>query len=266
LPRRQNDTPPAEVKERSATGEPYFDWSQHQGETEVKHPFAEKGLIRITKDKVYLYKVDESQSKRAMSVQIGVLDPTNLKNPDAPAGSQGATFKDNYNQTSSPTVLVTREWDTWVGALGKINLRAGSGVFVAQGHGHFVSPENKDLTPKENFTFIGLPNSVGVVYRMQFGKRPLFVPFVEGGGTLWALSEIRDDSKGPKFGGSATAYGAGGIAINMTYFDYLARISLDREYGITGAFFTLEYRRLFALDTRYDLSGNYFNGGFLMNF
>jgi len=267
-PRLSNQQPAYVEKAQSGSGEPIFDWSKHQGETEVKHPYAEKGLIRITKDKVYYYKVNETEGTKAMQVQIGTLNPTQLRNPDT---TNSVTFKDNYNENASPTVLLTREWDGWVGALGKINYRLGTGIFVAQGHGHFVDPQTDKttgapLTPKENFTFLAFPESGGLVYRIQFSPRPLFVPFVEGGGTLWAFTEIRDDSKAPKVGGSATAYAAAGIAVNMTYFDYMSRISLDREYGISGAYFTLEYRRMFALDTRYDFSGDYFNGGFLMRY
>jgi hypothetical protein len=268
-PRLTNEQPAAETKQQSSSGEPIFDWSKHQGETEVKHPFAEKGLIRITKDKVYYYKVNESTGTKAMQVQMGTLNPTNLKNPDAIAGTDGATFKENYSENASPTVLITREWDGWIGALGKVNYRLGTGVFVAQGHGHFVDPQTdingNKLDPKENFTFAAFPESFGLVYRIQFSDRPLFVPYVEGGGTLWAFTEFRDDSKGPKFGGAASAYAAGGLAINMTYFDYMSRISLNREYGITGAFFTLEYRRIVGL-SRYDFGGDYINGGFLMRY
>jgi hypothetical protein len=266
--RRQNEFGGAttEQKAPSGTGEPIFDWNKHQGETEVSHPFAEKGLIRITKDKEYIYKVDPGESHRAMSVQVGMLDPQNLRNPDQDKGSYGDTFKENYDQTSNPTVLITREWDEWVGALGKINLRVGTGAFVAQGHGHFVGTQNEGKQPLENLTFLAFPNSAGIVYRMQFSDRPLFIPFLEGGVTGWVFTEFRDDKKGPKFGVAPSAYGAGGVAINMTYFDYLTRIHIDREYGITGVYFTLEYRRMQAIVDRYDFSGDFVNGGFLMQY
>ena len=194
-----------------------------------------------------------------------MLNPTQLKNPDADQ-PRGATFKENYDQTSNPTVLLTREWDEWRGPLGKINLRAGTGVFVAQGHGHFVTLVNSGLVPLENLTFLAFPNSLGAVYRMQFSDRPLFVPFVEGGVTGWAFTEFRDDTKGPKFGLSLSGYAAGGVAINMAYWDYMARIQMDREYGITGVYVTLEYRRMQAIVQRYDFSSDYINAGFLMQY
>lgn len=263
---RQNENAIYTEKSSSSSGEPIYDWSKHQGENVIDHPFAGKGLIRITKDKDYIYKVKEGEGHQAMSLQVGMLDPVNLRNPNANVGSYGSTFKDNYSSTSNPTVLLTKEWDGWIGALGKINWRIGSGAFVAQGHGHFVSSVNQDKEPLENLTFIAFPNSAGVVYRMQFYDRPLLVPFVEGGVTGWVFTEIRDDKKGPKFGVAPSGYAAAGVAVNMTYFDYLSRIHIDREYGITGVFFTAEFRRMQAIVDRYDFSGNYVNAGFLMQY
>lgn len=264
-PHSENAPPPENQRPSASQGEKIFDWSKHSGETQVQHPFAEKGLIRITKDRTYIYKVDETPTKRAMSLQVGLMNPTNLRNPDT-VGDRGATFKENYNDTSNPTVLLTREWDLWRSPIGKLNIRGGSGVFVAQGHGHFVSDVNKTKIPKEQFTFVAFPNSAGLVYRMQFPGRQLFVPFAEGGGTAFAFTEFRDDKKGPKFGGSLAAYGAGGIAMNLTYFDYMSRIQINREYGISGVYLTVEYRKIVALTQRYDFTSDYYNAGFLMEY
>lgn len=252
-------------KPSATPGEKIFDWSKYKGATEVPHPFAEKGLIRITKDRTYLYKVPETEEDRAISFQVGPFDPTNLRNPDATDG-RGASFAENYDQSTAPAVLFTKEWQLIRSAIGKLGLRAGSGIFVAQGHGHFVSNTNASKTPKEQFTLLTFPTSIGGVYRMQFVHRQLFIPFAEGGLTAFPFTEIRDDGKAPKFAGSAAAYAAGGLAINMTYFDYLTRIQLNREYGISAIYLTLEFRRLFALSPHYDFSSNYINGGFLFEY
>ena len=252
-------------KPSAAPGEKIFDWSKYKGATEVPHPFAEKGLVRITKDRIYLYKVPETEEDRAFSFQVGPFDPTNLSNPDATNG-RGANFAQNYDQSSAPAVLLTKEWQLIRSAIGKFGLRAGSGIFVAQGHGHFVSNTNASKTPKEQFTLLAFPTSAGAVYRMQFVHRQLFIPFADGGLTGFPFSEIRDDGKAPKFAGSLAAYAAGGLAINMTYFDYLSRIQLNREYGISAIYLTLEFRRLFALSPHYDFSANYINGGFLFEY
>lgn len=262
-PSRSTRTVP---KESSESGEKIFDWRQHEGETTVKHPFAEKGLVRISRDGTYWYKVKESQSDRAMTFQAGPINPVNLRNPDADAGETHATFADNYDQTTNPAFMISKEWEIWKGPLGKLGFRLGSGAFVAQGHGHFAGKVNQDKVPLEVFTFIAMPNTVGAVYRMQFSRRPLFVPYLEGGGIGFTFMEVRDDNKPPKFGVSPAAYGAGGMALNLTYFDYLSRIQLDHEYGITAVYLTLEYRRIQAIVTRFDFSSDYFNGGFLMEY
>lgn len=246
-------------------GEKVFDWSKYQNAKEVPHPFAKKGLIRITKDKTYIYKVDESEQKRAFSLRIGIFNPENLENPDA-AGEAGATFSENYDQSSNPAVMFDYEWQLLKMPIGKVGLRTGAGVFIAQGNGHFASAENRDKTPREIFTFWAAPVSVGAVYRLQIWDKQLFIPYGEGGGMAIPFGEFRDDSKPPKWGGAFAAYFAGGLAFNLTYFDAMSAIQLDREYGINRVYLTAEYRRILALTQNYDFSSDLVNGGLLMEF
>jgi hypothetical protein len=252
-----------EWKPSPTPGEPIFDWSKHKDEREVHHPFAEKGLVRIGKDDTYYYKVDESQQHSAIAFSVGTFPLDDLKNP---AGGQFASFYKNYQgASSSPAFMIDKEWTLWRGLLGKLDLQMGTGGFFAEGHGHFVSSINADKTPLENFTFIAIPNHAGVVYRMQFKHRQLFVPYGLGGAMAIAMAETRDDNQGPKFGGALAVYGGGGVAINMNYYNYLSRVQLDREYGINGIYLTLEYRQLFGLTT-YDFTTEYINGGFLFEY
>lgn len=255
--------------EEDSASEPMFDWSKHQGEKEVDHPLSEKGLIRITKDKTYVYKTEVSDQKKAMSVKIGFLDPTELENPEQ-AGQRGATFEENYNETSNPAVLIDYEYQLMQNALGKFGVKAGSGVFVAQGNGHFVTDTNANNPnydgPREVFTFIAFPTSIGAVYRAQFWHKQLLVPYGEGGGTMFGFTELRDDDKGPKFGGALAAYFAGGIAFNLTYFDTVSLIQLDRDYGINAVYLTAEYRSIIGLSDKYDFTSDFINGGFTLEF
>lgn len=264
-PKQSDYSPSPESKPESASGEKIFDWSKYKGAKEVPHPFAEKGLIRITKDDVYHYKVDETPQNRAASFRIGVFNPENLENPET-AGQQGASFDENYDQTDMPAVMFDYEWELFKLGIGKVGLRAGTGVYVAQGHGHFSSAENRDKEPREVFTFVAMPNAVGAVYRMQFWDKQLFVPYGEGGGMAFTFGEFRDDDKAPKFGGALAAYYAAGVGFNLTYFDAMSRIQLDREYGINRVYLTVEYRGIVALSDKFDFSSDMFNGGFLMEF
>lgn len=254
-----------EYRKSAPEGEKIFDWSKYQNATEVPHPFAKKGLIRITKDKEYMYKVDESDQKRAMSFHLGVFNPENLENPDQ-AGQPGATFDENYDQTDAPAIMLVYEWQLLHLPIGKIGVRAGSGVYIAQGNGHFVSGVNQGREPREIFTFWMMPNHLGAVYRMQFWDKQLFVPYAEGGGIAFAFGEVRDDDKPPKWGGAFAGYFAGGLAFNLTYFDAISRIQLDREYGINRVYLTAEYRTIVAITQTYDFSSDLINGGFLMEF
>jgi hypothetical protein len=71
---------------------------------------------------------------------------------------------------------------------------------------------------------------------------------------------------GPRFGGSPAAYAGGGLAINMNFMDTRSMLELDREYGINDVWFTAEFRRFQAIDTRFDFSANFINAGFLISF
>jgi hypothetical protein len=243
-----------------------FDWEKHRNKQLVPHPFAEKGLLRITRERNYLYRIDPSEQKRAASLRVGSFLPQNLENPEQ-AGQAGATFEENYDQTDFPAILFDYEWQMWRMPVGKLGLKVGTGAYVAQGNGHFVSEINAGLTPREIFTFVVIPANVGAIYRMHFGKnKQLFVPYGEGGGTIFGFTEFRDDNRPPKFGGAPAAYFGGGLAIDLTYFDYMSRIQLDREYGINAVYLNIEYRGIVALSNKYDFSADLFNGGFTMEF
>lgn len=258
-------TPETPEKPSSASGYKIFDWNKHQGKREVPHPFAEKGLTRITKDGDYLYKVDESKQNRASSFRIGIFNPTNLENPDQ-VGLAGSTFEDNYDQTNNPALMIDYEWQIWRMSIGKLGIRAGTGAYIAQGNGHFVNSTNQGLTPREIFTFWAMPNTLGLVYRAHMWDRQLLVPYAEGGGIVFAFGEFRDDEKPPKWGGALAAYFAGGIAFNLTYFDAVARAQLDREYGINRVYLTAEYRQIISITQTYDFTSDLVNAGFLMEF
>lgn len=246
-----------------SNSEKIFDWDKYPNARQVPHPFAKKGLLRVTKDNVYIYRVNESEQKTATTVRIGPYNPENLENPEA-AGSVGSTFGENYDQTDIPKLLVDWEWHLWKSPIGKWGATLGAGVYVAQGNGHFVNQTNNDI-PKEVFTFVLVPVNVGAVYRLQIWHRQLFVPYAAGGGTIFGFSEIRDDHKPPKWGGALGGYYAGGLGINLTYFDKFARAQLDREYGINTVYLTLEYRGIVSTP-KYDLSGDFFNAGLLLEY
>lgn len=275
-PPTETSKPPAETQAAPApapksapvgTGGVIFDWTKYQNATEVPHPYAEKGLLRITRDHTYIYKVDESEQKTAVQVRFGIYDPVNLTAPGKDGGTE-TLFEENYDNTQNPALMADWEWQAWKSPIGKWGFTLGAGAYVAQGNGHFAGTVNAQAgkTPREIFTFVLLPINLGVVYRLQIWHKQLLIPYATGGGTGFVFSEFRDDNKGPKFGGAPGGYFAAGGALNLSYFDAMSRIQLDREYGINAIFLTGEYRQLISFNKKFDFDSDLINAGFLMEY
>ncbi|HAG91953.1 MAG TPA: hypothetical protein DCL41_08780 [Bdellovibrionales bacterium] len=257
---------PKQMKEGESR--PRFDWEPYKGVDRVPHPDAKRGLLRVTKDKVYVYKVKTSEQTRGVSFRLGYFDPTKLKNPEA-VDQANSTFAENYDSTSNPTFLLDYEWQLLHIGIAKVGLKVGSGFYIAQGNGHFETPQTGKTgvdKPRETFTFLMLPNSLGAVARFQIWDNQLIVPYVDGGVLGFTFSEFRDDGQNPKFGGAFGAYGAVGGQFNLSVFDAITRAQLDREYGINRIFIVGEYRTVLGLSDKYDFSSDLINGGFLMEF
>lgn len=229
----------------------------------IEHPLEERGLVRITSDKTYIYKTEEAKSSHAAALRFAPYEPTNLSNPDT-----GTSFRQNYDSSSGfPMILFDYDWKLWRSAIGRMDLKVGSGLYTASGHGRFKNQQENpnQQVPLESFTFFMFPNFVGLNYRFQLSDRPWFIPYVEGGGHLFAFTEIRDDSKSPKFGGSFGAYGVAGGALNLKFIDARSAWALDREYGVSSVYLTGE-ARVIASTTKYDFSSTTFALGFLFDF
>lgn len=247
--------------------EPRFDRRKYQGQERIPHPDAEKGLIRITKDDVYIYGTQTSEQSKAIGFRFGYFDPVNLQNPET-AGEPNSSFEDNYDETANPTLLIDYEWQLLRLGFGKFGLKVGSGFYIAQGNGHFkTQPANPSIqTPRERFTLLVFPNSIGGVARFQIWDEQLIVPYVDGGITAFAMTEMRDDDKGTKFGGAFGSYFAIGGQFNLSRFNAISRVQLDREYGINRIYAVGEYRTVIGLGDTFDFSSDLINGGFLMEF
>lgn len=232
-------------------------------EEKIKHPLSEKGLRRIKADGTYLFEKEPSPQNHGISVRFGLFEPFNLVNP-----KNGESFERAYGGRTNPMVLIDYEWQFWKMALGKWSLKLGSGIFVANGNGRFANDyeENRGLTPREVFTFLALPNSIGLTYRMQWSPYQWFVPYANGGVMGFTFAELRDDGESPKFGFSPAAYAAGGLAINLTGFNRSAARILDFEYGINGAYLVGEFKNIFTLGGDFDFSATVINFGFLLEY
>lgn len=229
-----------------------------QQPTRIRHPYAAKGLTKITKDKVYIYRVKESDQKTASTIHIGTFSPTKLENPDT-----HFVFEDFY-ETGNPAILYDYEWQV-SSRLGKAGLKLGTGLAMASGNGRFKNDYNGEIEPKEKFTFVVFPNTLGAIVRLQFMKNQIFVPYAEGGGAAFVFGEFRDDGKMPKAGGALGAYFAGGVAFSLNFLDPVSMLELDREYSINSVYLTAEYRQYVGFGN-FDFTSEVINGGMTLEF
>lgn len=226
----------------------------------IPHPHAKKGLQRITSDNVYVYDVEESKQESAIAVQFGGYDPVNLS-------GDVANFADLYD--SGVMAQIDYEWNWITGWAGSIDYKLGSGLFFSEGKAVFTEGTNAGTPAKESLFFFLFPNQTGLNYKMKLWDDQLFVPYAEGGAGYYVFIEKRDDDLDPAIGrwaASPIAYWAGGLAINLNAFSRKVSRTLDREYGINKIYLNLEYRSVIGLQDKFDLSSDYANFGFLIEY
>lgn len=221
------------------------------------HPNAKKGLTRITSDRKYIYKTPTSPQEGASSLRFGLYKPSNLTN-----ASGTVRFSEIYDEAEAPILLFEYEWQLWT-KFGKLGLQAGTGLFVASGHGKLGTTS---YPSRENFTFIAFPTTANIIYRLQYWDGQWLVPFVSAGAGLMAFTEIRDDKNSPKLGGSLLAQASGGGALSLNAISSEAALEMDREYGINNAWFLVEFRVMQSLGDKFDFSSNFVNAGMLLEF
>lgn len=226
----------------------------------IRHPFAAKGLTRITRDGTYIYKVKTSDQTRASSLKFGFFSPTKLQNKDT------GFYYDEFYDTGNPALLYDYEWQ-FFRKFGKLGFKLGTGAAMATGSGRFKNEDglSAGLEPKEKFTFATIPTSAGLILRLQFTEGQIIVPYAEGGGVGYLFGEFRDDGGQPKGGLALGAYFAGGVAFSLGFLDRVSMLELDREYSINNVFFTAEFRQYIGFGN-FDFSSDLINGGVTLEF
>ncbi len=228
-----------------------------QKNKKIAHPDAKRGLKRITKENVYIYSTAKLPKNEGISINLGSFDPTSL------VTAEGTAFSAIYDVGFM--IQADKENPLWRGALGVLAWKWGSGLMITQGNGVLKTTGQPAL---EQFTFLMMPNNVGAVYKAQFSDNQLFVPYAEGGVGYYTFIERRDDNVGNgiykilgKLGGTPVAHYAGGVALNLMKASRSARLTLNREYGISGFWLRGEFRSLIGFDKNFDLSANVINIG-----
>ncbi len=256
-----DEAPPvsqSKPKENLEIEDEIIEGNKFRGTKKIKHPGSKQGLFRITSKGEYLYKTKPSEQKNAVAVRIGPYSPINLYNAE-----NGNSFDDIYGSASPVIIHIDYEWKLFSG-FGRMGLRAGSGVFFANGNGRFSNGD----PAQEGYTLLMLPNSVSAVLYLQFWDRQPLIPYVEGGLDAFVFNEYRDDGKPTfgRFGGSLAAHASFGGLIPLNLFDRLGMIRIDQEYGINNIYISAEYRLVTHVAGSFDFSNSYFAGGVLVEF
>lgn len=225
----------------------------------IEHPNASKGLIKIDKNRVYQYKVKTTEQNAVGTFHLGPYEPLDLVNPN----DSSLTFDTLYDQTNFPLLLYDHEVQFWR-KLGRLGWRLGGGFYFARGNGQFAELNPDPDGPSEAFTLFVFPIDAALIYRFQYFDYQWVVPYVEGGGDIFAFAETRDDNNNPTlgaaFGAAPAAHGSVGLSVllgrNSSSF-----LDLDREYGINTVYLTAEFRRYIGLSSKFDFTGNAITGG-----
>ncbi len=246
----QNEISSEGVQKRSAKG----------GVEYIHHPMAAKGLLRIEKDGSYIYRTkDVKSSGQTGSFRFGMMEPPMITSTDGVT-----TFETMYSNGPVPVMSFDYEWRLFE-SLPHLTLQGGFGVMVAEGNGRFLNTSHTE-TPKEKYTFVALPLSVGLSYRMQYKSRQWLAPYVTGGGNYFPVAEFRDDGEGPNIVGTPGVFAAGGLMFSISAFSRDASFTLSNEYGISNLWASLEYRQIQTFSEEVDFSSGLVNLGISVDY
>jgi hypothetical protein len=248
-------------KSTSRRGDFFYD--RHEPGTEAPStadPSTERP-VEITSRGEFGYSTESTGKDRSASLRVGAFNPPNISNPENP----DITFSSMYGD--APQFGLIGDYEMRLTSFfGRLGVKLVSGLFVASGNGRFRTARADGLDAEEKFTFLLFPNQLTATYKFQYAERQVLVPFVEGGAGYFTFAEIRDDQKGPRFGGAAVTVAAGGLNLLLDYFDRAAIRQLDAYYGINHVWLTAEARAIVGLNGNFDFTSIVFSSGVVLEF
>jgi hypothetical protein len=227
----------------------------------IKHPDAAKGLIRINKDGSYQYRVPKGEKTKSASLQFASLSAPSISTSNEHF-TEPLTFSGMYG-TSPWAIMFNYEWQ--LRKFGTWGLQLGSGLGIFTGKGRLVSAGH-DLESEEKFTLFLVPMTAYLVYRFEYSSKQWLIPYVMAGGVYYGMIEKREDKNNLNYGGAPAAGGGGGIHVSITRFDPQTGFILDREYGISDMWFTLEAKALQGLKSDLDFTSTVISSGVTVDF
>lgn len=257
---QQEDAPPTQTTGERAFVKPAG--PAQGGMLRVPHPDAAKGLLRINKDGSYQYKVGYKLKSQSSSLRVGSLTPPRIAGVSTATGTKD--YKDYYGSGNIFALFYDYEWQPFT-KFGRLGLNIGSGFATTRGNGYFKTKTDESQAP-EVYSLYVVPLSTYLVYRFEYARRQWVVPYLKGGGTYFGLVELRDDNKTPVFAGAPAAGGGGGLHFSISALDAKSAFALDREYGISDMYFTVEAMALQGLSKEIDFSTQTINAGITVDF
>lgn len=217
-------------------------------------------LVHISQTGVHQYEVVTSPLRGSMSLNLGMFPAPSINN-------DGFTYAQQYGTSSRLMLFANYEWNLFKN-LGNMSIHLELGGMWASGNGRFTSPENAGRTPKEQYLFLMMPATVGLMYSLEFWRNQFFVPFGIGGGSYFGLLELRDDFDFGSIGvaASPSVFFGGGIQLLLDALASGDLTVIDREFGINHIYLIGEVRYYISLSGDFQFEGLVASGGVRFDF
>ncbi len=230
-----------------------------RGSKKIQHPFADEGLLRITKDKKYIYQVKKSPQTHMVSIRLAQVNPFEIKN------SRGVSFKDMYGETSNMGLVIDWEWP-WINPFGRLGYKIGLGFIYKKMPGR-IDQGGQLQKSFEQFSLLVVPLELSLIYRFQFSDEPWFVPYAQGGVGYVGMLEYRDDGKSTHKKGLPSTQAGGGLSVLLNGISDSMMHELDYDYGINNLWLTFDYRLIKSPSKEgFDLSTQIVSVGITMDY
>jgi len=220
----------------------------------IYHPNQEKGLYKINKNDEYLYKYEKSKINGFFHIKAGAYSFKNF-----PTENSTLKFRDFYDSNTALTFLFEYDW-AFFKNIQSLSLNFSGGLSYNRGRGKFRDT-SIDTPVQEKYTLWFIPMGVGLTYKFKMIDNQIFLPFVNASLNYNLLMEYREGFDAFEYLGVFGAHVAGGVSINLGWFQRLTALQLDQDFGINNVYLTLEGRQVFSFEEEYNLSGFVFIGG-----
>lgn len=232
-----------------------------EGGLYIYHPNQDKGLYKISRSNEYHYKYKKSPQNGFINVKGGNFNLENF-----PGKSIEPKYLDLYGSTNLTAFYFEYEAMPFKGlkkSIPNLNFVLGAGLSYAHGSGRFVvnDPTRPEGSPKEGYSLMLFPLSLGLTYKIKLTHDPLFMPYVTAAADYNFLIEVRSGFKDFNYSGIAGAHLAGGLSLNLGWLERQAALTMDRDYGINNTYLSVEARYLTSFYKDWDLNGMVIVGG-----